>query len=231
MTRNNLALTSLIFIISLSVNAQDFTQEGIASFYADKFEGRTTANGEKYRHSKMTAAHKTLLFGTMVKVTNLENGKSVVVRINDRGPFVQGRIIDLSKSAAEKLGYVNQGLAKVKLEIVDHAGSDDSRGQISSVPQSSTGSSGKIYYKVHADEFSPSGYGVQIGSYEEMSNLIKLIDGIGSKYGDDVTVRVTNLNGKKVYQVIVGQEKSRDKAEKLKSKLAKTYSKCFVVKF
>ena len=118
MTRNNLVLTTLILLLSINVVAQDFTQQGIASFYADKFEGRTTANGEKYRHSKMTAAHKTLLFGTMVKVTNLENGKSVVVRINDRGPFVRGRHLDLSYGAAKKIGMIDAGVMRVRTKIL-----------------------------------------------------------------------------------------------------------------
>src|SRR5690606_41693222 len=80
-------------------------QTGKASFYADKFEGSPTASGEKYRHNKLTAAHKTLPFGTRVRVTNLSNNKTVDVVINDRGPYVENRIIDLSKSAAEKLDF------------------------------------------------------------------------------------------------------------------------------
>ena len=94
-------------------------QTGKASFYADKFEGIQTASGEKYRHNKLTGAHKTLPFGTKVRITNLANDKSVEVIINDRGPYVEGRIIDLSKSAAEQLGFVNFGLADVKLEVID----------------------------------------------------------------------------------------------------------------
>src|SRR6188768_3743179 len=93
-------------------------QTGKASFYADKFEGSYTASGEKYKHSKLTAAHKSLPFGTKVRVTNLANDQSVEVVINDRGPYVDGRIIDISKSAAEQLGFINQGLAEVKLEVV-----------------------------------------------------------------------------------------------------------------
>ena len=95
--------------------AQKFEQTGIASFYADKFEGRTTANGEKYQHSKLTAAHQTLPFGTILKVKNLENGKEVIVRVNDRGPFIIGRIIDLSKFAAIELDFVTQGITKVQI--------------------------------------------------------------------------------------------------------------------
>ena len=99
---------------------------GTASYYADKFEGRTTANGEIYDHGKMTAAHRSLPFGTKVRVTRIETGASVVVRINDRGPFKAGRIIDLSKSAARELGIVQVGLAEVKLEPVGSAPSDAS---------------------------------------------------------------------------------------------------------
>ncbi|MES2733674.1 MAG: septal ring lytic transglycosylase RlpA family protein [Bacteroidota bacterium] len=88
----------------------------MASYYANKFAGRKTASGEKYRKSKKTAAHQTLPFGTRVKVTNLANGRTVKVRINDRGPFAKGRIIDLSKSAARKVGLLQAGVAKVKLE-------------------------------------------------------------------------------------------------------------------
>ncbi|MCB0496688.1 MAG: septal ring lytic transglycosylase RlpA family protein [Cyclobacteriaceae bacterium] len=108
----------LFLFIAAGVRAQSKTQTGIASYYADKFVGRTTANGEKYSHHKLTAAHKTLPFGTKVRVTNLENGKKVIVRINDRGPFVKGRIIDLSKSAARKLDFIEKGLAKVSVEVV-----------------------------------------------------------------------------------------------------------------
>lgn len=91
------------------------TETGRASYYADKFQGRKTANGETFRQSKKTAAHKTLPFGTKVTVKNLTNGKTVKVRINDRGPFVKGRTIDLSKKAAKKIDMVNAGVADVEL--------------------------------------------------------------------------------------------------------------------
>lgn len=92
---------------------------GIASYYGDEFQGRTTSNGERFDQRAMTAAHRTLAFGTRVRVTNLDNGKEVVVRINDRGPFVEGRIIDLSFAAAERLGMVKAGLARVRVKVVD----------------------------------------------------------------------------------------------------------------
>ncbi|MEP5938701.1 MAG: septal ring lytic transglycosylase RlpA family protein [Erythrobacter sp.] len=91
---------------------------GRASFYGKRFHGRMTANGELFNMNAMTAAHKTLPFGTMVRVTNARNGRSVVVRINDRGPFIRGRVIDLSRAAARKIGMIQSGHASVRLEII-----------------------------------------------------------------------------------------------------------------
>ena len=91
---------------------------GKASYYADKFNGRKTANGEIFDNDKFTAAHKTLPFGTIVIVKNLNNNKTVQVRINDRGPFVEGRIIDLSKRAAEHIGMIRSGVADVEVMIL-----------------------------------------------------------------------------------------------------------------
>lgn len=91
------------------------TETGLASFYSENYNGRKTANGEIYHSAKLTAAHKTLPFGTKVKVTNLSNGKSVKVRINDRGPFIPGRIIDLTRAAARKIDMENAGVVKVKI--------------------------------------------------------------------------------------------------------------------
>ncbi len=91
---------------------------GIASFYGTKFNGRRTASGEKFNNSALTAAHLSLPFGSLVKVTNMRNGKTVVVRINDRGPHVKGRIIDLSKAAAKKIGIGRAGTARVSLEVL-----------------------------------------------------------------------------------------------------------------
>jgi len=91
---------------------------GKASFYGGKWHGRKTANGEIYNQNSMTAAHKTLPFNTKVKVTNLNNGKSVVLRINNRGPFKKGRIIDVSVAAAKKLGMVKSGVVPAKVEVL-----------------------------------------------------------------------------------------------------------------
>jgi rare lipoprotein A len=96
-----------------------WVQKGIASYYADKFHGRKTANGEVFNMHAMTAAHRALPFNSRVRVTNLDNGKTVIVRINDRGPFVKGRIIDLSYGAARVIGMIGPGTAQVRLEVLE----------------------------------------------------------------------------------------------------------------
>lgn len=92
-------------------------ERGLASWYGKPYHGRKTASGEKYDMHSVSAAHRTLPFGSVVKVTNLENGRSLKIRINDRGPFVDGRIIDLSYKAAKKLGMVEAGVVRVKLVV------------------------------------------------------------------------------------------------------------------
>lgn len=107
----------LLLILSAPISA---LEHGEASWYGGKFQGRQTANGEKFDTNLLTAAHKTLPFNTIVEVKNLENDKIVHVRINDRGPFVEGRIIDLSRAAASKLDMVGAGVAKVEVRIIEN---------------------------------------------------------------------------------------------------------------
>jgi len=95
---------------------------GVASYYADEFNGRVTANGEVYNMDGMTAAHRTLPFGTKVRVTSVDTGRSVVVRINDRGPFKDDRVIDLSLGAAKQLGLIAAGTGRVVLQILEAGG-------------------------------------------------------------------------------------------------------------
>lgn len=106
---------SLALLLSFSLSAEEY---GLASYYSDDFQGRKTASGEKYQKDKLTAAHKSLPFGTVIKITRLDNNKSVRVRVNDRGPYIKGRIVDVSRKAAESLGLIRDGKAKVKVEVV-----------------------------------------------------------------------------------------------------------------
>ncbi len=106
----------LASITTFSSCGKFITETGKASYYGDDFNGKKTANGQTFNKNALTAAHKTLPFGTVVKVTNLSNGKTVIVTINDRGPYAKGRIIDLSEKAAANIDMINQGVAQVKLK-------------------------------------------------------------------------------------------------------------------
>ncbi|AHF15792.1 septal ring lytic transglycosylase RlpA family protein [Niabella soli] len=106
----------LLGIILFSSCSRKITETGNASYYSNSFKGRKTASGATFRQSKKTAAHKTLPLGTKVTVINLKNGRKVKVHINDRGPFVEGRIIDLSRKAARKIGMLNDGVVPVKVK-------------------------------------------------------------------------------------------------------------------
>lgn len=110
-----LKILLIISVVSLTSCGRKIIETGKASYYADKFQGRQTANGETFRQGKRTAAHKSLPFGTRVTVINLTNNKKVKVRINDRGPFVAGRIIDLSKKAARRVNMISAGVTEVEI--------------------------------------------------------------------------------------------------------------------
>jgi rare lipoprotein A len=223
-------ILNLLLILSLftvaTINAQ--VQTGKASFYSDAFEGNPTASGEKYRASKMTAAHKTLPFGTVVKVTNLSNNESVEVTINDRGPFVEGRVIDVSKSAAEKLGFFNQGTTEVKIEVVD-AGSG--AGQTIPKMVEHVSVEEKEFYDFDISKTQPKGFGAQLGTYQELSNLFRITDNLKKTYRKKAVVQVKILNGVKFYSLILGPFSSREKAENFVSGLKKQFPDSFVLDY
>ena len=115
----------VLLLVTAALLGAEPELEGVASWYGGKFHGRLTSSGEVFDTNTMTAAHRTLPFGTIVRVTNVDNGKSAVVKINDRGPFVEGRVIDLSQAAAEQIDMLGQGVARVSLEIVSFATDKD----------------------------------------------------------------------------------------------------------
>ncbi|MDK2978081.1 MAG: rare lipoprotein [Bacteroidales bacterium] len=219
------ALAFSMVFFSCHIKSQDkkYTETGIASFYADKFEGRKTASGEIYYHIRKTAAHPDLPFGSVVKVTNLENHKFVVVRINDRGPFVQDRIIDLSKSAAQELGFVDTGLAKVKIELI--ASTDDLPGKDSKNAEKSE------YYQLDAQKASPKGSGIQVGSFSTNENLLRSVERLQTKYNKPVFVEIAESDGQKLFRVIVGRFATQQEAEKFKKILLHEFPDCYVVSF
>jgi peptidoglycan lytic transglycosylase len=149
-------------------HAKGFKQKGIASWYGKKFHGRKTSNGEIYNMYAVSAAHKTLPLGTFVRVTNLENGKDIDVRINDRGPFVRGRIIDLSYKAAKEIGIVGPGTARVEVIALGMA------------PKGSgTQDAIKSYVPV---DYEKGTFSIQVGSFLEKENAKRLRTKLDKKY-------------------------------------------------
>jgi rare lipoprotein A len=215
-----------LYFLIIACHAQ--VQTGKASFYADKFEGSQTASGEKYRHNKLTGAHKSLPLGTKVRVTNVLNNQSVEVVINDRGPYVENRIIDLSKSAAERLGFVNQGLTDVKIEVID-AGDGKTSDPIKTIDHVAVEE--KEFYDFEIARLKPRGYGVQIGTYQELVNLMRLSDNLKNSYKKKVTVQVKVVNGVKYYGLILGQFPSRPKAELFRNDLRNKFPDAFIVEY
>lgn len=225
---NSIKFCLAIVIVTLSQALSAQVQTGKASFYADKFEGTITSSGEKYRHNKLTAAHKTLPFGTKVRVTNLANNKSVEVVINDRGPYVEGRIIDLSRAAAEVLGFENYGLADVKLEVTDPGdGKVSEMGR--TIDQVSVDEN--EFYEFEITRTKPKGFGVQVGTYGELVNLMRLSDNLKNSYKKNVTIQVKIINGIKYYGLILGRFPTRAKAEQFREEIREKFPDVFIVEY
>jgi len=172
-------------------SSEGYVESGIASWYGRDFHGRSTSNGERYDMHDITAAHKLLPMHTMLLVENRDNGKKVVVRVNDRGPFVKGRIIDLSYGAAKKLGLVDSGTARVTITALGEVQKKNTQG--------------KITFKKQADLRSGE-YFVQIGAFIEKYNAIKLQDKF-ARANHKAVIRKATINGKLFYrvQIYVGQ--------------------------
>lgn len=211
----------MVFYIS---HAQ--VQTGKASYYADKFEGTPTASGEKYRGSKMTAAHKTLPFGTIIKVTNLANNEWVELEVNDRGPFVEGRVLDVSKAAAEKLGFFNQGIADVKIEVINPG---DGKGEVLPIMQEHVTVDDREVYDMKISRVDPKGFGVQLGTYQELANLLKIINNLSKKYKKRTLVQVKVINGIKYYSPLLSGFYNRENAEETLDDLKKDFPDAFIL--
>lgn len=175
------------------------TQTGIASWYGPGFHGRPTASGTIYDQHELTAAHQTLPLGTRVMITNLENGRSTEVSINDRGPFLKGRIIDLSYAAAKSLGMIGPGTIPVRIEVID---------------------SGP--HKIQTIRESLD-YTLQVGSFTEIENALRLKDQLTQSYPQLPQISIVPLQGKDItyYRVRLGTFSSRPEAEGHAEQLAR----------
>ncbi|WP_319004701.1 septal ring lytic transglycosylase RlpA family protein [Microbulbifer variabilis] len=174
-----------------------YKERGKASWYGTKFHGRRTANGEVYNMYAMSAAHKTLPLPSYAKVTNLDNGRSIIVRINDRGPFVQGRIIDLSYTAAQKLGYVNKGVARVEVEALDPN---------TLPPVTETLLAGDVRGGLPQDASIrlPENTFLQVGAYSDPAQAEKVRARLAAAIDYPVSVSPVERSGKQFYRVRIG---------------------------
>jgi rare lipoprotein A len=194
-------------------NNNGFTQKGIASWYGSKFHGQRTSSGETYDMYAMTAAHKTLKIPAYVEVTNTANGRKAIVKVNDRGPFHDGRIIDLSYAAATKLGVAATGTAPVTIRVVtpgsDQAisspGVDVEQEVASNINPAYTFDGGKVY--------------VQIAAYSTEENALKMLDELREKNFSSVRIHVENNKGAMLYRVRIGPVPTTHVAEKLLAQL------------
>ena len=227
LTKSNLLLQKLfIALIFCLVYISSQAQEtGIASYYHDYFIGKMTASGEKYDPNKLTAAHKSLPFGTMIKVTNLDNGKSVIVRVTDRGPYVKNRILDLSKSAAVQLGLVQRGFARVSYTIIDNS--------IVQVKDTfAVEQPDERFYVVNTVDTSVHmGYGVKLGSYDDPRLAFILSKELKTKYNTTAFIQSVKLIKGNLYRIFVGNYASKEEAEQLQLALKKNYPDCKVVSY
>ncbi|MGV3666688.1 MAG: RlpA family plasminogen-binding lipoprotein MPL36 [Leptospira bouyouniensis] len=205
-----------------------FDEVGLSSWYGQKFQGRPTASGEPFDRMKMTGAHRTLPIGTVVKIQNLENQKEAVVRINDRGPFVDERIVDVSEKTAEILEFKDKGITKVGIkvlkkgedELADDLDDSDLLDDAPTKPEKLT----PVKPGVTKPIATGKGFTVQVGVFQEKERAIKYQETIKSEYNQ--TVFVTPRDGK--YVVQVGDFSDRAKAESLKSKLKYDGIDCFI---
>ena len=202
-------ILTLFFALNLEVSAfatgSGKSQTGTASWYGSKYHGRRSSNGEIYNKNKMTAAHPSLPFGTHVKVTNLANNQSVVVRITDRGPFKGRRIIDLSEAAAREIDMIRSGVAQVKMEILEQ-------------PQSEVASATTLPDSVVSEVY----YVIQAGAFGDVKNAEMQSEKIKTLQNDLlVTLTQEKVNGKTVHRVLAGRFTDRQLADRIKPELDK----------
>lgn len=182
-----------------------FVQDGIASWYGRDFHGRKTANGETYDMYAMTAAHKILPMNTRIRVVNLENGKSAILRVNDRGPFVQDRVVDCSYRGAQVLGFADKGIARVRLEAVPEKGVNVARAV-------ETGS-----------------YFVQVGSFTVKDNAQRLLSRLKAGGYPGSRMQRAMVSGRRFWRVQAGVFQGLDTVKRARTRLAAEYPASFIV--
>lgn len=212
----------------------NFDEVGYSSWYGAKFQGKPTASGEPFDSAKLTAAHRTLPLGSIVRVQNLENQKEAMVRVNDRGPFVEGRIMDVSEKTAEILAFKEQGITKVGLTVVkkgndsfedlDEGDLDEEMELVGGDKPEKLAPKKDSNYASKSNGKQPKGYTVQVGVFRDQNRAAKYKEMMKKDYSHEVFV----FSREDGYVVQMGDFASRDKAESLKSKLRYSGIECFI---
>lgn len=200
-----------------------YKERGVASWYGRKFHGQKTSNGETYDMYAMTAAHPTLPLPSYVRVTNLANGKSVVVRVNDRGPFLHGRIIDLSYAAAHRIGTAAKGSGEVEVEAIIPAEGPVLAAQAPLPPVGTTPlRSPEPVVAVPSSRDAAGGFAVQLGSFQNFNNAQTFLAHVqGQLASAQVEPKVREVNG--LYRVYVGPYTQRDEAKRVADRIAASF--------
>jgi len=195
-------LLLLLPICAVAQDAVGYVQTGIASYYGRRFHGKKTSNGEKFNMWALTAAHKTIPVNSKVKVTNLSNKKSVIVRINDHGPHAKGRIIDLSRAAAAQIGMIEKGTARVKVEVI----------AVDDRPDYAKDHGNTEFFAVSVDKAELTGYAIQVASFESMSNMIHHLERLKKAGIENAYVQMATVAGKLVHRIVIGDYDTEEAA-------------------
>lgn len=220
MKRFNILILTLCQVIFFKITwaQKTFLQKGKASYYANQFHGKRTSSGEKFDMNSYSAAHRTLPFGTLVKVTNIKNKKAVIVKINDRGPHVKSRIIDLSKQAAKVIDLVRSGSGMVRVEKANQL-----LATVGPVVSSSMAGIEFINealfiagntYTLWGTPKNLAGFSIQVNTFTDLVSAQELCRSLVEKGFDNVFIQVGLAGDTKIYRVLVNEHRSKEEAEK-----------------
>ncbi len=258
--------TRIIFFFILSFlylkifSQHKLIEKGIASYYHDYLSNNTTANGEVYKPEELTAAHLSLPFNSIVSVTNLNNNKTISVRINDRGPFIDKRIIDLSRAAADSLDFIYQGLTNVVVKVIHFGKTDKLSTKLVNVsnnkpeefekfksitvnksnktkPNPSIIKKNIEFNSVEADKYDINSenkisyYGVQVSSFRNRDNMIKFAEKLKREFTESINIQKIELNNLIFYRVIIGDFKTEQDAKLFNKKIDGKFKGSFTIKY
>ena len=228
----------LSFAASLSDYHLGYKENGQASYYGKQFHGRTTANGEKYNMYALTAAHKTIPFNSLIKVTDKATGKQVIVRVNDRGPFVKGRVLDLSLGAAREIDMIKKGVADIEIEVIRLGIGEEEQEPVKVIKtekkdpiQEKQNNKEKAdgTYSIWGTKKSAKGFGIQLNSYSSSKQMLENAKKAKAEGLEELYVQLVTINGKKYYRLLYLADENNKQLQKELRKVKKSgYKNAFI---